>query len=439
MSTLKIWPFLLGLLLGVVASDALAQTPTQLPSPPGWRPGVGGGWTFAPPPSTPWVNGVVNGNISTVVGGRAVTVPYRVALGPNAATAAMTIIRTNPAVRLVPVVGQYVAIAGLIYDAVNNEWRLEGSKVYQHCEQNWPPEPASTPEAVCAFADQIDTTPGVSWFLVGVDNGLVGQTGMGCQRSDHDRPVHSVCRTGPVTRQPRVATPADFDNARTQTPPGPDVIDATGNHQDGPGLPSDLPQLLPDVNNWPETVIIPTGPPVPSPSGGYQQPGVPATPTPTATTPWGITYGPPVTVPTTQGGIADPSTTPQTSPNTITCGLPDTPACRINEQGTPSGSADGSTAAARAQSDAAATDILGRITNPERPASLGWSFTYGLFGIPAAACQPFQWGSRLGAIVVDVCSNELVLTVRAMLAWLLYAITLLYVWRRSNEAMAGAG
>jgi hypothetical protein len=83
-------------------------------------------------------------------------------------------------------------------------------------------------------------------------------------------------------------------------------------------------------------------------------------------------------------------------------------------------------------------NIQGKIDDPERPATLPWSFTAGLFAMPVSSCEPFSWSSRLGSITSDVCNNSLVLTMRSMLAWMMWCLTLLYVWRQTNFFMSNA-
>ena len=132
---------------------------------------------------------------------------------------------------------------------------------------------------------------------------------------------------------------------------------------------------------------------------------------------------------------APPAVTPTPKVDIETCGLPGKPVCavKVDEVGTPTGLSDFSVPGG--VRDAAADSILGHITTPGAPTTLPWSLSAGVFGIPSGSCSPFVWTSRLGSITSDVCHNTLVLTLRSMLAWSMYALTLLYVWRRANESL----
>lgn len=151
------------------------------------------------------------------------------------------------------------------------------------------------------------------------------------------------------------------------------------------------------------------------------------TSTPTTTITYeGDTYitGPTTITTTTING----PTIVTTSPTEVkTCGLPGTPACKIDETGTP----DGKGTAPEASADAAATARIGAVDDHSRT-SLGWSFS---LGIPSGACSPFVWVTRMGTMTADPCTSAGVALWRALLAWAVGLWAALYTWRSFTSVM----
>lgn len=115
------------------------------------------------------------------------------------------------------------------------------------------------------------------------------------------------------------------------------------------------------------------------------------------------------------------------------CGLPDTPACKIDETGTPSGVAATTAAeAALAEKQLEATEQIRNSTNQTTlPSTWGWA-------PPVGACSAFSFNTnRLGAFSVDPCSSTGVALWRTLLAWYLASMTILYVWRSGVELKSG--
>ncbi|MBS0443248.1 MAG: hypothetical protein JSR38_14945 [Proteobacteria bacterium] len=145
----------------------------------------------------------------------------------------------------------------------------------------------------------------------------------------------------------------------------------------------------------------------------------------------GNTYNYTTTVSTTTGDTTTTTTTnggAGTQGDVEVCGLPGKPACKIDETGTPS--------------DAPVDTAIRAVVDPlktapnstEKPASLGWNFS---LGMPAGVCSPLKFGSRLGEFTVDICTNPLVLFLRAVWAWALSLGVAIYGWKRTNEVMQG--
>lgn len=114
-------------------------------------------------------------------------------------------------------------------------------------------------------------------------------------------------------------------------------------------LPVDDPVFNPDPEGSPRPIWVPTGDPVkdtkqdPSQPDSWTQPGVRISPSPTPTDPWNVDVVPssrtsptptPVTEPTSEPGTGQPGQS-QPQKEIITCGLPTTPPCKIDEKGTP--------------------------------------------------------------------------------------------------------
>lgn len=129
--------------------------------------------------------------------------------------------------------------------------------------------------------------------------------------------------------------------------------------------------------------------------------------------------------PTGGGGAGE--TTPPKDP----CGLPGTPACKIDETGTPNGSGiTGAAGAAKTAGDA----LPGAVSGVDKPSSLGWSFGVTL---PDGACTALQFYKPGGTWQVDPCSNAHVALFRTLLAWMMGVLTALYVWRSATAAVSG--
>lgn len=198
--------------------------------------------------------------------------------------------------------------------------------------------------------------------------------------------------------------------------------------------PSDIAKKIIDLPGiTPETAVIPDSDLGPVATSG---PGtVTGTPTSTTTgdppatttsTPsWTITYeGPnftwsPTTITTTGSGGTTTTTLP---PEIKTCGLPGTPACKIDETGTPDASSigtpptagNGPFSGAIADQGAKITEVAGSIVTP----------SFGFFGAPPVAeCMPFDFPERpngVGGVIqlpsINPCG--VVDGVRGIMGWI---------------------
>lgn len=156
-----------------------------------------------------------------------------------------------------------------------------------------------------------------------------------------------------------------------------------------------------------------------TPSYTYDGPKVTTTITTTTTAvdkATGLPVGPPIIE--TQTPVV-PETAPEKEP-TITCGLPDTPACKIDETGTPDPTTDDSykTKIDKTKADQdALRDITGGTA--DKPILAGWGALF--ITPPLAACVAYTLPRDMGAI--DPC--PVVDGVRAVMAFL-WAITALW-------------
>lgn len=113
------------------------------------------------------------------------------------------------------------------------------------------------------------------------------------------------------------------------------------------------------------------------------------------------------------------------------CGLPGSPPCKIDETGTPDGSAtQGMRGDVAAAGDGVNNTVLG-MTSP----TLSWQF---VLPIPEGTCQALTWSDGKGhGMGISPCDDDLVGDLRAMLAWLLAALTAVYCWRSVRQFVSG--
>lgn len=140
------------------------------------------------------------------------------------------------------------------------------------------------------------------------------------------------------------------------------------------------------------------------------------------------------TTTTTDGDTTTTTTTENPAPQdqgpqdpAITCGLPDTPPCKIDETGTPE--AQATVEDALTQWDTALGQRQEQLEEHTQVESLGW-----LPELPSlsVSCSPVQVGNLFA---VDVCPALDIS--RAGFGFLWGALGLIYCWRRVGETVAG--
>lgn len=149
---------------------------------------------------------------------------------------------------------------------------------------------------------------------------------------------------------------------------------------------------------------------------GYTNDTVTVTDEPTV-----VTENPDGTTTTTTTDNAPP---PQ---DIITCGLPDTPPCKIDETGTPvAGDLSGGNGAIETERG----KLVKEIEDSSKRTSLPWSWTWAL---PSGACTPFTFGTNARPMVVNPCDVSGVHLWRSLLAWMLAIMTGIHIWQSVKE------
>ena len=117
------------------------------------------------------------------------------------------------------------------------------------------------------------------------------------------------------------------------------------------------------------------------------------------------------------------------------CGLPGTAACRIDETGTPTGT--GAYGGATSAFDAANQSHRDAITNAGHSvSSLPWTFS---FGLPTGNCTVLTFNIRGKEFVIDFCNSPAVALWRSVLAYMLYVLGALYIWRSATASVPTGG
>lgn len=114
------------------------------------------------------------------------------------------------------------------------------------------------------------------------------------------------------------------------------------------------------------------------------------------------------------------------------CGLPGTPACKLDESGTPGG--QGTFDAQKSAVEAASMDRVSKINGSSSAyASVGWSMPGWL---PSVSCTAISmWGPAAagGSWTVDPCTSPGVAIWRALLGWVLAVLTVMYAWHSLRD------
>jgi hypothetical protein len=144
------------------------------------------------------------------------------------------------------------------------------------------------------------------------------------------------------------------------------------------------------------------------------------------------TYPPGETIPPPgqQTGSGGTVTQGGTTGEILTCGLPGTPPCKLDETGTPTAGNDGQ---ARADLEAAANAAIAKV-NEALSVQLPWVWG---FSLPAGACS--NWVIPAAGVLpggtVDICGQWIVGFWRDLWAWALAVFAGWYAWRRYSDAV----
>lgn len=247
------------LIVGAFAAlfGAAAAAGYAYPTPPPTWGGSPGAWTYGgtPAANAPWVNGSAAAQVTTQVGGRAVTVPATMRLSANAGSIVARAIRGSAFGGLAPAIA-WAIVGGWVFDqalqlwtvpdplALNGYWFLQDPEVKfasadAACRQLF--AEVNHPNYVYHSADQYGTC--LVTVLPGSEVGAIGSA------------TFVPGQSGSVPRVP--ATDADAD-ALPQAYPMPDEVARAADDV----MP--LPQEVPEI----EPVSIPIG--LPYPRNGEQ-------------------------------------------------------------------------------------------------------------------------------------------------------------------------
>jgi hypothetical protein len=456
---------LLALFILVAAHQAFAgyaypKPPAGISTLPGGGVGFGGAaaaGTFA--------SGKITTNVVVQVAGSAVTVPAALRLASNAGQYAIAAARLNPAGLAVGALATWLLSEGIQY--TNSRWEKTGNSSYAvgWSTSIWGTSISANNTITCAIESLESCVQGQVEAMQAAHNAGAG-CGTSCitdyifgekdtltkwvgtypnavtaykfqywTRTGTGSWVFQANYTVSITGGTTTRVPNDADFAVAGNRP---LSDAAAN-QIYPTvvLPVDV-AINPDGNFVPQGYRVPTGAPSPiSPPGTYRQPVTDIYPSPEPGIPYRVDLKPQwlengdpvgITVPESITPSSPASKDPATADST-SCGLPGTPACKIDETGTAAG--PGATVAATQTAfDAAATAMGDGITNAGNRSSL--PFTFG-FSMPTGSCAPLVMTNRWATITFDACTNQNVQNFRQAWGYILGIFAMLYMWRSAIE------
>ena len=296
---------LVGLALLSAAGSASAYV---YPAPPPGFSGAPGNWTFAPPSGQQQIGGIMRQSQALRLGGNA-TVGAAYRLGPNAARVAAAAIFMNPYVRVGVGIASWLGVAGIVWDALNNQWAQQDKSAVLSDGKTYSIQGITGPsmEGVCKTYVQNLTdwqyshvgTEGqysYCYYINKYNPSNVAQTSFYIGTSQC--PVGwYVTPAGCVQNPPLITvTKPEFE----------DLLEPTPMPQTVPGelpQPTPLPIVEPVPNPSPadppspQPTFVPTGDPVPNPTYDpnaapsltnqpYIQPGTRYDPSPAPSEPW---------------------------------------------------------------------------------------------------------------------------------------------------------
>lgn len=435
---LKVTKLLFAAAAALGMSSALAGY--AYPSPPAGYSRVGDAWTYRAANASEWLGSTVRTNATLNVGGRAVTIPAALRMAANAPRFAAASIFT-PA-------GYALAAASVLGPIAYDLWNQHKVRWNEDAEQ-WERETKTTtfywwvysqdpayrrltPEAACAARGFGYQEEAGGWGPIRrctqVVNGETVSAGYAPNYATGDE----------VTSM----KPIDLDEFITRTYPYIDPEDVP-DLVPGKAIPVEYPDInpSPDPVPQPRPMRIPLGDPVRKPNPAYdpvtnpsappyiwERPYVVINPSPRPDTPWRVdtqpetivapdpsklpdnpgdplTDGDPDTNPAPNPGPLpdissppDPSQSPQPQ-EIITCGLPSTPPCRIDEEGTP-GTEVAKFDDAESEIERFKGGLLESIQSKLDEITHEWTWTFAL----PTGCSALQFDTQVGPVVqIDMC------------------------------------
>jgi hypothetical protein len=468
--------------VALMLSAAHVSAGYAYPTAPAGFSGSTGAWRYGgAAANAAFSSGVATSSVGVSAGGSLVQVPAKMRLASNAASFIVAAARLNPAVLATGAIATFLLSYGLEY--ASNQWMKQGAASY------------SAGFVVAIWGTTIDsantvtgcTTAGltacVEARIAAMEamhngspyNGCAGGGAPGCvvdyipghytggqlligtapnhtgyyvqywTKTGAAAWVYQGTYTGSLAYTPPggsvAAVDADWVAPAAATSVGDDMANQARPYVNLPVDPAINPSAPPAF--LPQPYRIPTGAPQPIPGTspqGYRQPIVDIVPAPEPAFPWRVEPQPKWLDNTDPVGITSPVTPDGASPvgnipqevKLETCGLPTTPACKIDESPMPTESATGPAATALEAQRQAQIDA---VTNVVQPTTIGWS--YGI-DLPAGSCTALSFPSRLGAFEINMCTNTWVLFMRDLLAWLFAIGTAVYIWRSVNGLAGGS-
>ena len=375
----KIFAFFLALVLGYLPSMQVIAAYGNLVPPPGWSQGMGAAavntFRFASAATeTTLLLGRIGAQAALTVGSQRLAVATTVKLAPEAAAVAARWAFANPLVltgTAAYLAYQWYQASG--FEVVNGQWVKKDSGVCTSApcseyrinengyDSGWR---TSISAAGSAWAELWNAKNSCSGVLTGFDRTTFNYSGSSGLLVSFSGTTFTC-----GTSHSFAATGSKYASQRTVEPKPPSVLPVSlpefEETMRPKPVPDNVPKQLPNVD-WPvelpvinpdpadktksKPVWMPTGDPVKQPNptptttpDTWKQPGVRVTPSPTVENPWRVDIQPteitkPNATPTPAGEFpADPATPGGSVPqgDIITCGLPGTPPCKIDESGTP--------------------------------------------------------------------------------------------------------
>jgi hypothetical protein len=331
---------LFALVLSLIASVPAHAGYALANAPVGWS-GSSGAWRYAAPANSPWIGGAASANVTMNVGGRVVSVPAAMRLSANAGQFVARGLLTAGPVGATAAAIAWCALAAIAWDAAEGRWEKSQTTSGFVYRQAGTGSTYSSPQALAndwlAYWNSTGSA-GSGYYSIG----SVSETQW--VRNNHNS-AGTVINTTPYAiekisgsvTETVPATQADMDALAAAHP----MPMAVPNEAPYPSpMPVELPAINPDPapSLAPQPFPVPIGSPAAVPGTNpqeYSQPYIQVEPAPTEADPWRIEYSDPqVWTGTDPAGVETPAPVGAQS-DIVTCGLPATPPCKIDETGTP--------------------------------------------------------------------------------------------------------